>query len=174
MNSLLTAAFVIAVIFAIFFVAVRLPLRKASIDRVGLSKWFHSLILFGKDGAYIRLDETSRRSRISFVKRTSQNEDWTLQATVSGPGVSETLLEEVKSKLTVIGNHLSLVSESTQGVDEIVFSLRGPGLKDPASLESVARLLVQLLRHPSTARYRLKFGGPKDYDAFNKYYGFKR
>ena len=174
METVLVVALVIAVITAVFSAAVRLPQRRVALDRAGLSKSFHGLILFGKDGAYVLVDESSVGNRISFTKRSTDVDGWLLEVVVSGRGASETLLKRVESGLRVLGGQFTFASERGAKNGEVAFSLEGAGLKDPAALEGVARLVVRSLGHGDNTRYRVQFEGPKDYEAVNRYFGFKR
>jgi len=173
-DNLLVLALVVAAIAVVFFVAVRLPRRRADLDRAGLSESFHGLILFGKYGAYVRLDESSIGNRIAFTKRSGGDGGWLLEVAVSGPGASETLVERVESGLKVVGSQFTLASQHAADGEEVGFWLEGAGLKDPAALEGVARLVVRSLGHPDSTKYRVEFEGPKDYEAVNRYFGFKR
>lgn len=158
----------------LFFVAVRLPRRRATLDRLKLSKSFHGLILFGKDGAYVDLDQPSSGDFVSFTKRRGEEGGWILEVVVSGPGVSESLLNELESELEILGDRFKVEAVRDGSGKCLRFSLAGKGLGDPAALEGVARCLTRCLRHPRSSTYRVRFAGPKDYEAVDKYFGFRK
>lgn len=174
MENFLILALAVAAIAVALSVAVRLPRRKAALDSAGLSKSFHGLILFGRDGAYVRLHEKSSGDCIRFTKRFSEGAAWILEVVVSGRAASEALVDQVESGLNVGGGQFTLARHHNTEETDISFSLDGTGLTDPGALEGMARLILRSLRHPAITKYRVEFEGPKDYEAVNKYFGFKQ
>jgi hypothetical protein len=174
MNDVVLLVLLVGLGMLTFFFAVRLPPRKTTLDRASIGSAFHGLILFGMNGAYVSIDQKSPGDRILFTKRCKDGGDWALEVAVSGPNASEARLDKVKSELEVLGNRFKVETGMGEGGDQFSFFLAGADLADPAALESVGRLVIRHLGHPSHAKYRVTFEGSKDNTAVAKYFGFKR
>lgn len=155
------------------FVAVRLPPKRATLDALKINGSFHGLILFGKNDAYVGLDQRQLGERILFKKRCGVDDDWALEVAITGPNLPASLTGELDSALNALGKRFKVESIPTERGDQIRFLLTGTAIKDPLALESATRIITRRLGHPRDSKYRIRFEGPKDYEAVNKYFGFK-
>lgn len=169
MNTVLIIAFVLAVAVVAFNIWIHLP-PKGTLNQLKPSKWFHGLILFGKDGAYIELDQLSTNDNIFFTKRYMEKNGWRLEVVVRGEKVLDGFLDLVKGGLAPLGERFKVEDCSSESSGQVKCFLTGTGLKDHYALESVARLFIKHLGHAANAKYRLMFLGPKDYKAADNYY----
>lgn len=128
------------------------------LDQANLSRFFQRLIVFGKNGATVVLDQRSSGNRILFTKSDCEGVDWILEVVISGPNASETLLSGVE--VATASDRFWFEVDMGEDGKQIGFSLSGTGLKDPVALETVGRLVTRLLGHPTHAKYRIRFGGP--------------
>jgi len=159
---------------ALFLIA-HWPRGRRTLDQARLSRFFHGLILFGRDGSHVYLNGPTGKDRIVFTKRMDGEPPWWLEVSVAGPATPETFGDDVASGLQTLGSRFDWKALTPSGdPDRALYSLSGSGLQDPAALESVASLIVRCIGHPASARFRIDFEGPKDREAVDQYFGFKR
>lgn len=172
MDNFLVILILVAGVVLTFSIWVRLPypLRILTLDQLKPSRRFHGLILFGKDGAYVELDQRPSGDHISFTKRFRKDDSWFLEVAVSGLHSSAALLNKVELDLATLGNRFKVEPYSCEVSSQTRFFLTGAGLQDHHALEGIARLLIRHLGHPKSAKYRLRSGGPEDYESVDKHF----
>jgi len=169
---LLVAVIILA---GVCFALVSWPRFRRPIDQIRLTRFFDGLALFGKDGAHVYLAGPSRGMRIHFTKRLSESGYWCLEVAVSGQAIPSDFGQDISRALESLGNRFIWGWASPSGNENTTrLRLSGPGIQDPAAMEGIAKLITLRLGHPPDALYRADFEGPKDYQAVNEYFGFKR
>ncbi len=147
--------------------------RSAEIDSHALNQKLAGLLRFGMPGAWLALVYVENGNRIVLRKKSEDGTE-ALHLEISGPGASEAAVERIASTLLALGEHL----EWSRTVEPQHFVQQGPlkgrGINDEATLESVVRLAALELGHDPRARYRVEFEGPSDSDKIADYYGWKK
>ncbi len=159
---------------AALFLLSHWPRGRKTLDEAKLSRFFHGLILFGRDGSYVHLNGPAKDDRIAFTKRAGEEPPWWLEVSIAGPSTPRTFGDDVASSLQTLSRRFDwkvLVPSGDR--DQVRYSLSGSGLQDPAALEGVARLIVRCMGHPPSTRFGVDFEGPKDYEAVDQHFGFK-
>ena len=151
------------------------PRGRRTLDQARLSRFFHGLILFGRDGSHIYLNGPTAKDRIVFTKYMDGEPPYWIEVLIAGLAVPETFGDDVASGLEMLGGRFAWKAlDRSSDPDRALYSLSGSGLQDPAALESVARLIVRCIGHSASTRFRIDFEGPKDREAVDEYFGFRR
>jgi hypothetical protein len=153
----------------------RWPRRKRALEQAHLSRFFHGLVLFGLDGSYVDVSGPEKGDRITFTKRLASECEmgWWLEVSIASSSIAKDFVHKVSSDMETLRSRFEW---KTVASDEkhLASALAGSGVRDPAGLEAVAKVIIRNLGHAATARYRIDFEGPKDHKAVDQYFGFER
>lgn len=144
------------------------PRAARPLHALSFAKLFSGLILFGRDQSFVRIAGPRKGQQITMTKRMRED-PWWLEMTLEGHDIDGTFESRVTSQIEGLGGVCELVRipEAKQGAG---YAVSGPCLRDPASLEAVARLVIRSLGYSPTDRFRIDFEGPKDYRVVDDYF----
>lgn len=148
------------------------PQRPKRLDAAEISSFVHGLILFGLDGAFLRVSDVRGSERIIVTKRTSDREPMFYCISVSSPKISEASARRILDAFKALSAEFDLRLDSSDA-DSLTFSLRGAGVSDQNAMEGAIRLILRCVDSDLDQRYRVALEGPNDPAATREYFGLK-
>jgi len=142
-----------------------------TIDELRLASAFHSLNLFGRDGAFWSMEALGTGDKLRITKRIGMDKRIAIECEVTGPSTMVSILDRLSAELEVIGSRMVTVDRRSNDVNALTFTLSGAVVEDHATLEAFVKTTMRYLGHSRTVRYRLNNGGPIDWAAFREYFG---
>jgi len=146
--------------------------RRRTLESMRLDQKIGGLLLFGKPGAYLMLEDVIGGDRILLKKVLEQGAE-TLHFEVSGPNATESIADQIVSRFSAVGDglHWSRSWDTQRGVHR--GPLAGREASDEVILERLIRVAARELGHQANSRYKIEFEGPADYNEVSKYYGWR-
>jgi hypothetical protein len=170
MGLAVAIASVLLAAYAFLLAMKHLPPPRRTLDRANLGGFLHGLILFGLEGSYVRIEGPARVDRIEFAKRGPPGRRGGIEVKIGGTPLTDGRNEALAARLAAFGSRLTCQELPCDPSDGARYLLAGEGTGDHRVLESVAGAIVHCLGHPGEARYRVRFEGPKDRNAFERFY----
>ena len=169
-----TAALLVIISTFVLWVALSYwPRPRKTIRQLHLRRFFHGMVLFGKEGSYVQIKAPSSAGTIVFKKRSIPN-GWSLRVEIHSDRITAGLSDQILSRLEALRPRFETVPVETSDGSCVAFALLGKGLDDPDGLEGVATGILDSLGFSRRTRFRVDFKGPKDYVKVNRYFGFSR